>query len=96
MHCDASVLAETTTNRISHQAGCLKNDFYNVFRTNAELIVFGLYVFLTLQGDGGPGGKSKIRAKKPSSKYNEEISSDSETERSVSDAVLLDRCGREF
>lgn len=41
-----------------------------------------------LQGDGDASGKSKIRAKKASSKYNEEISSDSETERLVSDVVL--------
>ncbi|XP_030584324.1 U3 small nucleolar RNA-interacting protein 2 isoform X1 [Archocentrus centrarchus] len=33
------------------------------------------------KGDVDPTGKSKVRAKKPSSKYNEEISSDSETER---------------
>lgn len=39
-----------------------------------------------------PTGKSKVRAKKPSSKYNEEISSDSETERCVSnegDTLIL-------
>merc|ERR1711962_328264 len=32
------------------------------------------------KNDGDSGGKSKMRAKKPNSKYNEEISSDSETE----------------
>ncbi|KAM7422730.1 hypothetical protein PAMA_010669 [Pampus argenteus] len=32
------------------------------------------------KNDGDPGGKNKIRAKKTNSKYNEEISSDSETE----------------
>ncbi|KAL3058751.1 hypothetical protein OYC64_010822 [Pagothenia borchgrevinki] len=35
---------------------------------------------LKRKGDGDPGGKGKPRAKKPISKHNEEISSDSETE----------------
>ncbi|KAL6112017.1 rrp9 [Pungitius sinensis] len=35
---------------------------------------------LKRKGDGELGGKSKLRAKKPNSKYNEEISSDSETD----------------
>lgn len=38
----------------------------------------------TLQGDGDAAGKNKVRGKKVSSKYNEEISSDSETEGLVS------------
>uniref|UniRef100_A0A3B4WDV4 U3 small nucleolar RNA-interacting protein 2 n=1 Tax=Seriola lalandi dorsalis TaxID=1841481 RepID=A0A3B4WDV4_SERLL len=33
-----------------------------------------------MQGDGDSAAKSKVRANKPTSKYNEEISSDSETE----------------
>ena len=45
-------------------------------------------LFLLLQGDGDSGGKGKLRAKKPTSKHNEEISSDSETERFIS-AVLI-------
>lgn len=40
-----------------------------------------------MQVDGDSGGK-KVRATKPNSKYNEEISSESETERFVSDAIL--------
>ncbi|XP_061583280.1 U3 small nucleolar RNA-interacting protein 2 isoform X2 [Cololabis saira] len=35
------------------------------------------------KGDGGADGKNKLRAKKPNAKYNEEISSDSETESPV-------------
>ncbi|XP_029287444.1 U3 small nucleolar RNA-interacting protein 2 isoform X1 [Cottoperca gobio] len=35
---------------------------------------------LKRKGDGDSGGKNKLRAKKPISKHNEEISSDSETE----------------
>ncbi|KAA8593377.1 hypothetical protein FQN60_009493 [Etheostoma spectabile] len=35
------------------------------------------------KADGDSGGKSKLRAKKPNSKHNEEISSDSETESPV-------------
>lgn len=46
-----------------------------------------LYLCPLLKGDGGSGGKSKVRAKKPTSKYNEEISSDSETERLISDGL---------
>ncbi|XP_069000752.1 U3 small nucleolar RNA-interacting protein 2 isoform X2 [Embiotoca jacksoni] len=38
---------------------------------------------LKRKGDGDSAGKSKVRAKKPNSKYNEEISSDSETESST-------------
>lgn len=38
-----------------------------------------------LQGEGDATGKSKVRGKKASSKYNEEISSDSETEGLVSE-----------
>lgn len=41
-----------------------------------------------MQGEGEATGKSKIRGKKASSKYNEEISSDSETEGLVSDVPL--------
>lgn len=41
-----------------------------------------------LQVEGDSGGKNKVRAKKANSKYNEEISSDSETERLGSDHVL--------
>uniref|UniRef100_A0A8D3DHF1 U3 small nucleolar RNA-interacting protein 2 n=1 Tax=Scophthalmus maximus TaxID=52904 RepID=A0A8D3DHF1_SCOMX len=39
--------------------------------------------FLPLQGDGDSGAKSKVRAKKPNAKFNEEISSDSEAESPV-------------
>ena len=42
-----------------------------------------------MQGDGGSDGKSQLRAKKPN-KYNEEISSDSETEGCVSDLFISD------
>lgn len=45
-----------------------------------------------LQGDSDPSGKGKIRAKKASSKYNEEISSDSETEGFVSDVAHFALC----
>uniref|UniRef100_A0A8C9YXX7 U3 small nucleolar RNA-interacting protein 2 n=1 Tax=Sander lucioperca TaxID=283035 RepID=A0A8C9YXX7_SANLU len=38
---------------------------------------------LKRKADGDSGGKSKLRAKKPNSKHNEEISSDSETESPV-------------
>ncbi|XP_049440555.1 U3 small nucleolar RNA-interacting protein 2 isoform X1 [Epinephelus fuscoguttatus] len=38
---------------------------------------------LKRKADGNSGGKSKLRAKKPNSKHNEEISSDSETESPV-------------
>lgn len=41
-----------------------------------------------LQGEGDATGKSKVLGKKASSKYNEEISSDSETEGLVSDIAF--------
>lgn len=44
-------------------------------------------MFLLLQGD-----ESKARAKKPGSKYNEEISSDSETERFISYTLIKGMC----
>lgn len=44
-------------------------------------------IFLVLQGDGESGKTSKVRTKKPNSRYNEEISSDSETEGLVSDVA---------
>lgn len=40
-----------------------------------------------LQVDGETGGK-KAQVKKPNSKYNEEISSESETERFVSNVII--------
>lgn len=57
---------------------------------NANLlyVILNPLIFLSCQSDGDSGGKSKVRAKKPNSKYNEEISSDSETEGLVSDVAL--------
>lgn len=45
---------------------------YNVPQTQCVLSL--------AQGDGDSAAKSKVRAKKPNSKYNEEISSESEAE----------------
>ncbi|KAM7402230.1 hypothetical protein PAMP_017489 [Pampus punctatissimus] len=57
------------------------SSFFIKTKTNPALAKKGKHTsVIKRKNDGDPGGKNKIRAKKPNSKYNEEISSDSETE----------------
>ncbi|XP_070700681.1 U3 small nucleolar RNA-interacting protein 2 isoform X1 [Pempheris klunzingeri] len=61
----------------------MSSSFFIKTKGNPKLAKKGKNTAVQRKGDGDSGGKSKVREKKPNSKYNEEISSDSETESPV-------------
>lgn len=75
--------------RLKHNAVGLLVYLPNIFWTEDHDIFNRRIV---LQGEGDATGRGKVLGKKAGSKYNEEISSDSETEGLVSDIALTFKC----
>lgn len=75
--------------RLKHNAVGLLVYLPNIFWTE-DYDIFNRRI--VLQGEGDATGRGKVLGKKAGSKYNEEISSDSETEGLVSDIALTLKC----